>query len=187
MLTASDVAAVLVTRGNVDLAPILETLPYEVVVWDNSRRPADLAAFGRYVAIQETRKRVVYFQDDDCLVTCHDQLLAEYEPGKIVANMPAHRKDYTDTVLIGWGSLFDRELPAHAFARWGRHYPSSGMDFWRIGADFVFPMLTPWKRVDLGFEHLPYASANDRTWRSEGYDEIKAEFLQKAREVRDLR
>jgi hypothetical protein len=184
-LRAHDVAAVLVTRGDVDLTPILDTLPYdEVVIWDNSRRSRDLAAYGRYEAIKEARAEVIYFQDDDCLVTCHERLLGAYEDGKLLANMPARRLDYTDTVLVGWGSLFRRDLPERAFARYADRYPTDDEQFRRIGADFIFPMLTPWKRVDFGFQDLPYHDSWGRTFQQAGYDSTKAEFLRRGRELR---
>src|SRR5262245_25366483 len=53
-IRARDVSAVIVTRGNVDLQPILDTLPYDdIVVWDNSKRPTDLKILGRYEALEE--------------------------------------------------------------------------------------------------------------------------------------
>ena len=54
----------LVTRGDVDLEPILATLPYEdVVVWNNAERPFDAKTYGRFCAIEEAKNEVVYFQD----------------------------------------------------------------------------------------------------------------------------
>jgi hypothetical protein len=185
-LGPEDVAAVLVTRGDVDLAPILATLPYgEVVVWDNSIRE-QAYAYGRYRAIAETKAPVIYFQDDDCLVVAHDLLLAEYEPGLLVANMPSKRSDYIDTVLLGWGSLFDRDLPFLAFEKWAAAgHDATSEEFQRIAADFVFPMLTPWKRVDFGHQDLAWSEADNRTFRQRGYDKAKRRVLKQARELSD--
>lgn len=185
-LRPTDVAAVLVTRGDVDLEPIKATLPYgEIVVWDNSRRE-QAYAYGRYLAIAETQAPVIYFQDDDCLVLDHERLLAEYEPGLITANMPLERTDYIDTVLLGWGSLFDRNLPEQAFSRWqAAGYEVESEEFQRIGADFIFPMLTPWKRVDVGHQNLPWARDQNRTFRQPGYVKIKRRFIRKARSLAD--
>src|SRR5262249_27889771 len=98
-------------------------------------------------------------------------------------NMPAERLDYRDTVLIGWGALFRRDLPEPAFARYAERYPVTGHDFWTF-ADVVFAMLTPWKRVDFGFEHLPCHDDDTRIFRQPGYEEKKAEFFRRARDVR---
>lgn len=97
MSTAGNVSAVLVTRGDVDLSPIVSTfLPHlfsEVVVWNNDARGnhapelqeraeaaahvpvvwantegVDLVVYGRYAAIRATRSAVVYVQDDDCVL-----------------------------------------------------------------------------------------------------------------------
>mgnify|MGYP003694197939 CR=1 FL=1 len=49
-VTFDDVTACLVTRGDVDLTPILETLPYRnVIVWGPERE--ELHVYGRYMAI----------------------------------------------------------------------------------------------------------------------------------------
>jgi hypothetical protein len=80
-MSPDDVCAVIVTRGNVDLGPILATLPYsEIRVW-NDRWRGSQGCYGRYLAAWDTRKPFVYYQDDDLIFTAHDELLALYEPG----------------------------------------------------------------------------------------------------------
>jgi hypothetical protein len=178
---------VLVTRGDVDLDPILQTLPYgEIIVWDNSTRPVDYKAFGRYMGILEASRSVIYFQDDDCIVRCHDQLMADYEDGVLLANMPrAKQLEYPDTALIGWGSLFHRDLPFLAFERYGKFFSTTDNLFLRVSADFVFPLLTPRKVKDYGVEELPYSGAKGRTWRRRSYPRQKRISLSRARSVRD--
>ena len=142
-----DVTAVLVTRGDVDLAPVLASLPpaWEVIVWDNSVRE-DLAVYGRYAALEEVATALVYCQDDDCIVSDPQALvrawhesratavndarsllhespenLREIAQGRhVVCNMPARfRHDfYVDHALVGFGAVFQRDAPARAFARW---------------------------------------------------------------------
>ncbi len=193
-LDPEKVCAVLVTRGDVDLAPILETLPYpEVVVYDNSRRPYDWKVFGRYVAISETRKPVIYFQDDDCLVTCHGALLEAYEPGVVVGNMldhdPPRLATYHDTTLLGWGALFGRELPAEAFERYGRFYPVDWEFKTGLGAETVFPMLSRTKTIIEGIEWLdqdgPVFQRPNRMWKQDGFFPERDLWLERARAVRD--
>lgn len=88
------VSAIIVTRGNVDLRPVLDSLPkhWEQVVWNNSgsldgqratvsvRRPGDRdwrsteetgpdrAVYGRYAAIRFASHPTIYVQDDDVIV-----------------------------------------------------------------------------------------------------------------------
>lgn len=187
---AEDVSACLVTRGDVDLVPILESLPFtDVIVWNNAQRPEDKAAYGRYLAIHRARNRIVFVQDDDCVlpVAEFDKLLAAYQPGILTALMPPDRTDYTDSVLIGWGAIFDSYLPDRAFAEYSHYYPIDTYEFFKIGADFVFPILTPCQRIDGEHDNLPWAHGPNRTWGQPGYDASKAEFLRQAREVRDGR
>lgn len=87
-----NVAAIIVTRGDVDLAPIFRSLPklWERIVWDNGARQRralrpgyigdepeaewdvvpveDRAVAGRYEAIAHTRRQLIYTQDDDVVV-----------------------------------------------------------------------------------------------------------------------
>jgi hypothetical protein len=180
---------VLVTRGDVDLAPVLDSLPFDdVVVWDNSKRERDLKVYGRYAAIADAKNSVIYSQDDDCILSRFAAFLREYGPRTIVSNMPvdhvAGGTDYSDSVLIGWGSLFDRDLPFAAFERYAGHYPVDDELFYRT-CDVIFSTLTPHRRIDLGFEHLPHAYAESKMWRQPGNYEERLEVLQRARTVRE--
>lgn len=118
-IAASEVALTIPTRGDVDLEPILSSLPDfgDVVVWDNSVEQ-DLAVYGRYAAIERTDKAIIATQDDDAIVPW-GTILKHYEPGRLIANMDRARWGpgwgYPDSTLIGWGGLFDRDLPEKAF------------------------------------------------------------------------
>lgn len=78
------VSAIIVTRGDVDLTPILDSLPqeWEKVVWNNDTGPTvrvydgshvvkmgDLSVYGRYAAIEYATGDLIYVQDDDCVVS----------------------------------------------------------------------------------------------------------------------
>lgn len=206
MIAASDVTAIIVTRGDVDLVPILTSLVFKNrIVWNNSApsysddgitvRPisiqGDFGAHGRYKAIESASTSLVYFQDDDCVVSESAQmaLLLAYDEQhragiRFVSNMdPAHNGgQYPLLALPGWGSICDRSAPEDAFARWRAAHPDDygSDDFLRIGCDIVFPVLTPSLMLDLGHDDLPYAHAKDRTWRREGYLERKAWYYRAA-------
>ena len=188
-MNADYVAACIVTRGDCDLTPILESLIFDqVVIWDNSAE-RDLGAYGRYQAIFRTWKPIIYVQDDDCIVPPAEQqrLLDGYEEGRLTAMMPRERTDYTDTVLIGWGAIFDWKLPFRAFRRWyDAGHSRDSEEFYVVGADFVFPMLSRWKRLDGEHVDLPHAHAANRTWASwPNYATVKDWYLRAAREIRD--
>jgi len=187
-MDALDVTAIIVTRGDCDLNPIIDSMIFgHVLVWSNQER-VDWGAYGRYAAIELAHSEVIYFQDDDCVIPEDDQrrLVDAYEPGVLTALMPPERTDYTDTVLIGWGAIFDRELPRLAFAKWAAAGHDLTTDAFKIvGCDFVFPMLTPWKRLDGHHRDLPHAHAPNRTWASyPDYATVKAQFLTEARAIR---
>lgn len=85
-----NVSAVIVTRGNVPMAPVIESIPHEwqVLVWDNGEKAcrewtrdhsmwvpsfrwdaADLSVYGRYAAIEYASHDLIYVQDDDVIVS----------------------------------------------------------------------------------------------------------------------
>jgi hypothetical protein len=149
MLDPEAVCAVLVTRGDVDMNPIVDELPYgEFVIWNNSLMK-DLGLWGRYFAIGMTEKPVIYFQDDDCLVRNHQALMDAWQPGHVVGNFrrdKARERYYHDTTLLGWGSLFERHLPWNAWNRFvfngGTLDPND-----HLAMEFTWPVLTPTIKV----------------------------------------
>lgn len=189
VISAGDVSAVLVTKGDVDLAPIIETLPYpEVIVWDNSRCPADMKTLGRHLAEQFCRNRVIYHQDDDLVFRSHAGLLAAYEPGRITANMPSpwyEQVGYPEKrqVMLGAGSLIDKGLAGAALDRYLAVHPFD--DDLLVYCDCVVGALAPSHRVDLGYELLPWADGPDRISTQPGCWERKSMMDARAFRIRD--
>ena len=81
-----NVSAIIVTKGDQDLGPIMPSLPveWEVLVWDNtaealtivngngerrSHPVVDLHVYGRYAAIFRAASDIIYVQDDDVIVS----------------------------------------------------------------------------------------------------------------------
>jgi hypothetical protein len=175
-LSASDVTAVLVTRGDVDLTPVLESLPFEeVIIWDNSKRYNE-SVYGRYLAIREAKHRIIYTQDDDCVVDVA-KVLDAYEPGVVTCNMPDSRWiEYSRCALVGWGSVFDADLWFQA----ERRYLSAGHEWdelYKNEVDRVFTALNRRKLIDLPFEHLPHAHGSDRMWKRRNHLADRARIL----------
>ncbi len=226
-----NVSACLVTRGDVDMQPVLDSLPpeWEQVVWDNSvgcmvgpkgyiswrdGKPfvegegrmwfpnnPDLSVYGRYAAIEYASHDLIYVQDDDVIVSdpqaivdvWHEviakSLTDEEAAGEfLVANMPQEfRHDgYTDSCLVGWGSVFDAHLATFAFLRWqAAGHPITDRAFLR-DCDVVFTTLVPHRKVDVGFHHLPWAEDPARALFLEpDHARVRAEILAQARAVRD--
>jgi hypothetical protein len=84
-----NVSAIIVTRGDVSLLPVMESLPaeWEKIAWLNGSglflweeivegdfqpfvsNRTDLAVYGRYYAIEWATHDLIYVQDDDCIVS----------------------------------------------------------------------------------------------------------------------
>lgn len=198
------IAACIVTRGNVPLHQIRASIPlhWETVIYDNSGQVTvngeavktghavvpDLAVYGRYAAIESTDADLIYVQDDDAVLEPEglDTLLAAYEPGKLVANMPERfRHDfYRDHCLVGFGALFDRDLPELAFNRFCQRWGATihgGVDIFHRTCDVVFTTLTERILVDVSHLDLPWASTPDRMWKQTGHQAERAQVLNLAR------
>ncbi len=188
MIDFDDIACVLVTRGDQDLDEIIDSLPFtEIVIWDNSKRPFNAKVLGRYLGIWETNRPVIAVQDDDCIVHCWDELRHHYEPGRIVANMPVDHR-VGEPPMLGWGALFDRDLPWGAFQRWCA--AGHEIDDLFVGyPETIFTALTPCTRINRGsysrpgslaHTDLPWSSAPSRSHNQPGHVPEFAHVLKEA-------
>lgn len=188
-MTAADVTACLVTRGDVDLQPILDHLIFpNVIVWNNNQRE-NRKVYGRYEAARLADTPLVYFQDDDVLVTEDQQrhLLACWEPGTLVTNQAIGHQtaEFSELTFVGWGAISEQSLPGQAHATWA----AAGNDtedewFLLLGCDIVFSMLTPTRVLDLGQNHRDFAYNEDRLHATPDYVGQKRRFYQEALALR---
>lgn len=213
-----NVSAVIVTRGDVDLTPILYSFDgcgfANIVVWDNGKgsviewRPdrtavilpeqQDVSVYGRYAAIPHALGDLIYVQDDDCLLPREsieaiiwqsDSGSAEY--GGLVCNMPANFRHsfYQEHALVGFGACFHRNLPEKAFSRFfgsdtGNLITRDLLHYYRT-CDIVFTGLTPYTLVDVPYEDLPWATADNRMWKQPTHREERGKMLELVKKVRD--
>jgi len=171
--------AILVTRGNVPLGEITPTITAECFdafeLWDNSKH-LNFSVFGRYIAGSTMfNTSLVYFQDDDC-VTDPAAIVREWEPGKIVCNMPlaqGHRANYQNQLdkLVGFGCVCERSLIKETFERYWKYFPIDQVCLRE--ADRIFTGLNAEriKLVDVPVRHLEWATAPDRLYRQAGHME----------------
>jgi hypothetical protein len=178
------VAACLVTRGNVPMDGIIESIPqeWEVVVWDNSKH-GDLGVYGRYAAIALTDAAMIYVQDDDCVLTEEGiwDLHNFSGPDRIVTNMPERfRPHYPDSCLVGFGAIFPRDLPELAFDRLATTPPN-----FNLTCDVYFTALTEQRMyLDLDYRDQPWANDPDRMWKQRDHVPMRAQALHEARTLR---
>lgn len=208
-----NVSAILVTRGDVDLRPVVDSLPseWEVLIWDNSgvltrcdpegkdlvftAHIPDLSVYGRYAAIEHATHDLIYVQDDDVVLDNPSELADVWawehrDRGHndfLVANMPPEfRHDgYTDSCLVGFGACFHRDAPTRA---WSRMYPSgfTKTDPWfERTCDVVFTTLTPRVLVDVPKTDREMASDPNRMWKQPDHYGERTRMLELARQVRD--
>jgi hypothetical protein len=122
LLSPSEVSAVIVTKGDVDLTPVIRSssLIFPLIcVYNNSTEDTDQMTYGRVVAAQRAPTDVIWSQDDDIIHTPEAQreIVAAYEPGVLTGCMwpewSAGAKEqgiengYDDLVFPGSGSISD--------------------------------------------------------------------------------
>ncbi len=160
MLDPAQVSAVLVTRGNIDLTDIQESIQSagieDTVIWDNSQRE-NLSCYGRYAGIEEARNPWIYHQDDD-LVAPVAAILELVDPLRDRHTIVANNRPDESWLLTAMGVVFHRDL-ADCFARYTARY-GDGPAFHRV-SDVVFAYQHPCRRVSLGYRDLPWASDPD--------------------------
>lgn len=196
MISVSEVSAVLVTRGNTDLKPVLDSLIFaDVVIFNNALEPYDMRTYGRVIALASARNPVIWSQDDDIVHTAENQerIVSEYQPGVLTGCMWPEWSDgaraqgipdgYDDLVFCGSGSVYDADLPRQAVSRYLERYPYD--DFFLLWSDTIIGVLTPNRQLDIRFDALPEAEADYRMCNQEGFTEQKAEAIRRAREIRD--
>lgn len=196
MLTPSQVSAVIVTRGNTELAPVIASLEQfdEIVIWDNSIEDNQMT-YGRVCGLARCRHDIVYSQDDDIIHTPENQrrILDAYQPEVLTGCMWPEWSDgaraqgiehgYDDLVFAGSGSVYDIAVPFTAVARYLYHYPAD--DFFRLWADTIIGILAPTKQLDIRFHALPEAEDDYRMCNLPDAVEQKTEAIRRAREIRD--
>ena len=157
MIDPSRVSAVLVTRGNVDMTQILESIAAagitDIVMWNNAERP-NLSCYGRYAGIIEAKNEFIFHQDDDLLSPVAD-VLAAFDPREDRHTIVANNRADEEWRLTAIGSLFHRDL-ADCFDGYLSRYGFTH-DFCRV-SDVVFAYQHPYRRVVLGYEDLPWHS-----------------------------
>lgn len=182
------VTGIVVTRGDQDIEPVTQSIkPHvdQLVVWDNSKL-FDRGVYGRYMGSILALHQTVYVQDDDCIVSDIPAILAAYQEGSVVCNMPEKfRKHYPDSALVGFGACYQKWLPFQAF---DRYFALHGIDDkderFRRTCDVVFTTLTPRILVDVSHVDMWYASGPNRMWKQPDHYGERTEVHRLARKVR---
>lgn len=155
------VSACLVTRGDVDISTIVNSLPFDdVVIWNNAEREEDLACYGRFAAIAEAKHDIIYVQDDDLMVPIPALLKAWDNDKGVLANNRLEQ----EWRYLGCGALFHRDL-----VNFDTYLERHGDDmelFYRV-ADIAFAYQHPYRRVWLGYCDFPWQTADNRMYKQD--------------------
>lgn len=187
----------IVTKGDVDLKPVLDSLIFgNVIVWNNSQEDKDQMTYGRMLAALRAKTEVIYSQDDDLVHSPANQraILNAYTPTHLTGCMWKEWSDgarqqgiengYNDLVFPGSGSISHRALWIHAHGRYLEHYPHD--DFFRMWSDTIIGVIAPTEQLDIRFQVLPCAEDETRMANLPDAVELKTEAIMRARKVRDM-
>lgn len=157
MIDFSGISAVLVTRGDVDISTILNSMPFDdVVVWNNAER-LDLQCYGRFAGIAEAKHEFIYVQDDDLLVPIPELVKRWDRREGVFANKPV----LEEWRFLGCGALFHRDL-----ATFDPYISLYGFDddFCRV-ADVVFTYQHLYRDTWVGYLDFPWQTADNRMYK----------------------
>jgi len=191
----TDISAVLVTRGNVDLQPILDSLIFDdVVIWDNSTKHRDEMTFGRVLGAMLAKNCVIYSQDDDIIHSAENQqaIVDAYQPGVLVGCMWDEWSDgarrqgiengYDDLVFPGSGSICDLDVWKRSIVAYLTHWPHD--DFFRLWSDTIIGVISPTIQLDIRFEERECSNDDYRMAHLSDAVALKTEAIRRGRSVR---
>jgi len=194
VLSPSDVTAVIVTRGDVDLAPVLDSLIFsDAIVWNNADRPIDQMTYGRVLAASLAPNEVIYSQDDDLIHSHENQwrILHSYDEERMVGCMWPEWSDgarrqgiengYGDLVFPGSGSISHRDTWLDAVDLYLDRYPLD--DFFRLWSDTLIGVIAPTTALDVRFDVLPAAENGCRMANLPDAVALKTEAIRRGREI----
>lgn len=188
MVDPNRVTACLVTRGDVDLDPILDSLIFgRTIIWNNQERP-DWKVAGRYWAALEAPTPWVYWQDDDTIVPEQTQreLCHAGAAHPVVANW-GHGENpdgYEDLPLVCGGAIAYKYAAWDAICRYGAEYPLD--EAFMYECDFVVGALyRDWRHVHLPFEIRDVAYNGRRLADQPWQKDLKLEMTNRARDIRN--
>lgn len=171
------VSAIIVTRGDVDILPILDSIPddWEKLVWDNgagtvrtwkghrwgvvAHPVSDVSVYGRYAAIEHAGHDLIYVQDDDVIVSDPGRIVAAWEDARAKCEGTEWDPRYLwhaspeDIKGIGFGQHVACNMP-----------PEFRHDFYEqhalVGFGAVFQRDTPKRAFDRWYAGAKDPSAN---------------------------
>lgn len=154
-------SAVIVTRGDVDLGPVIAPivpLADELII-----RRGHNGVWERWEAILGAKHDLCFTCDDDAIIDVQWFLSAfPPQPDEIFCNMPEWKRgEYQDgTALVGWGAFVPKRLALAALTKYRRVFPED--DLFRRECDRVITGLSPLHLVDVPFQHAPWAHGANR-------------------------
>ena len=165
------ISACIATRGDVDMSPILDSLPegWEVIIWNNGLgllgtwRPGeqiddievgDLGPHGRFAAIEYASNDIIYVQDDDAIIGDPQAIVDEWWR---VHGGPEWRR------LQGGTRHLKEHLVANMPQEFRPHYPDSAM----VGFGAAFHRDLPERAFQKFFAHHHNMSRTDPLFRRE--------------------
>jgi hypothetical protein len=168
MIDLQQVTAVVVTKGDEDLTPVVDSLRGQgfcaVMVWDNSEHLEDLKVFGRYMLAVDAPTEYVYVQDDDCIVDAK-AIAADYQPGELLCNVRPHHHQvyssmYQGITLVGWGAIFPKLMVD--FKAYLTKYPCDELFYRECDRIFTWLNRAKTRVVHHPIVDLPHALWKDR-------------------------
>jgi hypothetical protein len=184
-----EVTACIITRGDLDMTPIIETIPsdWELSVWDPARRP-DEGVWGRYVLVADAKTPLVYLQDDDVIFRGQRALLHQWRatPDLMLCNWPhgtTGPRCFDDCGLMHAGAIVKRDSMLRGVEAYLEHWPHD-LDFSR-DCDMAAGVLTPHRYTLMPHELRPAVHNPNRMSHQPWQRETKMRVYNRSVAIRD--
>ena len=175
------VSGIIVTRGNVDIAPLMETWPkkWQRIIWNNGLEEvwlqpeadaawtfspvSDLGPHGRFAAIEYVAHDLCFCQDDDVIVSDPELIVRQYCSGESYDAtdkfrlFPDSNSSYKEA-LWNDGGEHDREyVICNMPQEFREHYPDSSL----VGFGACFHRDAPERAFQRFFDYHSGMKRND--------------------------
>ncbi len=132
----------------------------EIIIHDNRR--INLITYGRYVAAMRAKNKIIYVQDDDCIVNNIRQMYELFDGQRLINAMKRERISFYQgkDSLVGWGCFFDKAW----LSVLNKYVDKFGEDFiLHREADRIFTSLLETPRYTVCADVTDFPSAMDKS------------------------
>jgi hypothetical protein len=154
----------------------LKTVPQidEILICRNTGEK-NLRSYGRYVMAKKAKNKIIYFQDDDCIIKNIAEMLVAFDGSCLVHGLKstffaryASRKKGPFITIVGWGAILSKDW-INLTDNYLKEFPKD--DLFLEMADRVWSTFLPKRNlaIPIDLKEFPSASGPEAQWKHPDY------------------